>query len=131
MVRTVLYGMLWVLVWLGVAFAQFLNSRDVKVLWEAPADGDVAAFDLAWRLGVADWDTLRLDCTEVSPSCTDGVVASGTTCQYPLSVESDGRLAVRVRCVDLAGNVSAWADTSAVIDTVPPGGCIGIRIRKR
>lgn len=113
----------------GVAFGEFLNSRDVKVQWEAPADGDVAGFDLCWRVGVAAWDSLRLDCADVSVSCAGGVVAAGATCEHPLSVGSDGLLEVRVRCVDLAGNLSVWADTSAKIDTVPPGGCIGIRLR--
>ena len=115
----------------GIVFGEFVNSRDLRALWEAPIQQDVVGFDLGVQIGVAKPDTLRLSCEQVYGTCVDGFVPPGATCEYPFTVPTDGPLSVLVRAFDAAGNVSIWDSTSVIVDTTPPGGCSGMRVRGR
>lgn len=128
--RAICLSLLALVLCAGIVFGEFANSRDLRALWEAPKEQDVVAFDLRWRVGTADWDTLRVTCDQVCGACVDGCVPPTVACEYPLTVATDGLLRAAVRAVDVAGNVSVWDSASVTIDTAPPSGCSGTRLRK-
>ena len=124
-------AVLMLFVGVGVVFGEFVNSRNLTAVWEAPDEQDVIGFDLRLQVGIAEPETMRVECGHFEGACSGGYVVPGDTYGVAFVAGSDGPLTAMVRAVDKARNVSDWDSTGVEIDTAPPGGCSGIRVQGR